>query len=96
MMTGALQDDQPEPARVTRLENRDGNGSRDLPGGDGQAEQGTKPKKKRTEREERMDKLLKTASWLIFCCGLCEDWDLAADSHQNGTQNTESRDGERR
>ena len=94
MMAGALTDDQ--PARVVTLGNRDGTVNHNLGGGNGQAEQGTLPRKKKTESEERMEKWLKNASWVIFCCGLCEDWDLAADIQRYGTQNTDSRGGRRR
>ncbi|CAF9942487.1 hypothetical protein IMSHALPRED_003839 [Imshaugia aleurites] len=84
-MTGALTDDQ--PARVVRLENRHGTANRSLIGRNGQAEQGPKLKKrKKTEREERREKWLKNACWFFFCCGLCEEWDLAADNHEHGVQ----------
>ena len=76
-MAGALTDDQ--PARVVRISDRNGGSNR---GRNGQAEQGaTLLKKKKTKREERTEKLLKNASWFIFCCGVCEKWDLAANSH---------------
>ena len=88
MMSGALTDDQPQPTRVVRLENRDGSANRDLGSHNGQAEQGTLPKKKKTEREERMEKCLKNAYWFIFCCGICEEWDLAANGQRHGAQNT--------
>ena len=88
MMTGALTDDQ--PARVVTLGNRDGIVDRNL------GELGTRPRVKKTEREEKMEKWLKNAYWVIFCCGICEDWDLAADSQQHGTQNTDSKGGRRR
>ena len=91
-MTGALPDDQ--PARVVRFEGRDRTVISDLGGRDGQAEQDTKRKKR--EREEKKEKWLKNAYWLIFCCGLCERWDLAADSHPPRVQNSGSRDGQRR
>ena len=94
MMTGALTDDQ--PARAVTSGNRDGTANRFLRGRNGQAEQGTRPRTTKTEREERMEKWLKNASWVIFCCGLCEDWDLAADSQQHGTQGTVSAVGRRR
>ena len=94
MMAGALTDDQ--PARVVTPENRDGTVNRNLGGRNGQAEQGTRPKLKKTKREERMEEWLKNAYWVIFCCGLCEDWDLAADGQQHGTQNTDSRGKRRR
>lgn len=91
-MTGALTDDQ--PARVSRVGNRNEDSTR---GRNGQTEQGATllEKKKKTKREERMNKLLKTVSWFLFCCGLCERWDLAADSHPDGVQNVVVRGGER-
>ena len=92
-MTGALTDDQ--PARVVRFENRDGTSNRNISGRDWLAEQGAEPKKK-SKREERTEKWLKNASWFIFCCGLCEEWDLAAESHPEGVQNMVVRGGERR
>lgn len=92
-MTGALMDDQ--PARVVRFVDRVGTVNRNLRGRDGQAQQGAKPKKK-TEREERTEKWLKTTYWFIFCCGLCEEWDLAADGDQHGAQNMVVRGGGRR
>lgn len=92
-MTGALTDD--PPARVVRFETRDGTTNRNLRGRDGQAAQGAKPKKK-TEREQRTEKWLKNAYWIIFCCGLCEEWDLAADSPQHGVQNMVVRGGKGR
>ena len=84
-MTGALTDDQ--PARVARSENRDGTLNRNVSGRNGRVEQGAKQKKEKTKREERTEKLLKNAYWFIFCCGLCEKWDLAAESHPEGVQN---------
>lgn len=93
-MTGALTDDQ--PARVVRFENRDDTANPNLKGRDGQAQQGAKPKRAKTDREERTERLLKNAYWFIFCCGLCEEWDLAAESQQHGAQNTGLRGGERR
>ena len=90
-MTGALPDDQ--PARVVRFEDRIGTVNRNLRGRDGQ--QGAKPKKT-TEREERTGKWLKTTCWFIFCCGLCEEWDLAAEGDQHGVQNVVVRGGGRR
>ena len=90
MMRGALTGDQ--PARVVSHGNRDGMANHNR---DRQAERGTKQMKKR-KREERTEKWVKNASWIIFCCGLCEDWDLAADSHQRGAQNVALGGGERR
>lgn len=81
-MTGALTDDQ--PARVARFENRPGTSNRNGSGRNGQAGQGAKRKKEKTKREERTEKLLKNAYWFFFCCGLCEKWDLAAESHPEG------------
>ena len=92
-MTGALTDDQ--PARMVRFEDRDRTVNRNLRGRNRQAQQGAKPKKK-AEREERRETWLKNAYWFIFCCGLCEEWDLAADSGQYGAQNMVVRGGERR
>ncbi|KAF6221457.1 hypothetical protein HO133_002313 [Letharia lupina] len=89
-MTGVLTDDQ--PPRVVRFEDRDRTANRNIKGREGHTEHGAKPKKK-TEREERAKKWLKNAYWLIFCCGLCEEWDLAADSHQHGVQNIVVRGG---
>lgn len=83
MMTGALTDDQ--PARLVRFENTGRTANRNLRSRNGQTEQGAKPKKK-TEMGKRMEKWLKNAYWYIFCCGLCEEWDLAADSNQHGVQ----------
>ena len=85
-MTGALTDDQ--PARVVRFESGHIISNRNFKGRNGQAAQDPTPKKKKTktEREERMEKWLKNACWFIFCCGLCEEWDLAADVHQHGVQ----------
>ena len=94
MMTGALTDDQ--PARVVTLGNRDGTVDRNLGARNGQAEQGTRPRINKTQREERMEKWLKNAYWVIFCCGVCEGWDLAAGSQQHGIQNTDSRGGRKR
>ena len=94
MMTGALTDDQ--PARVVTLGNRDGTVNRNLGGRSGQAGQGTLRRKKKTERKERMEKWLKNAYWVIFCCGLCGDWDLDADIQRHGTQNRDSGGGRRR
>ena len=91
MMTGALTDDQ--PVRAVTLGNRDRFVNRILGGRNGQDEQGTRPRITKTEREERMEKWLKNAYWVIFCCGLCEDWDLAADSQQHATQGTDSGGG---
>lgn len=93
MMAGALTGDQ--PARVVRFENRNGVANSNLRGRVSQAGQGTQWKKK-TERQERMEKWLKNAYWVIFCCGLCEDWDLAADNHRRGAQNVALREEERR
>ena len=93
MMAGALTGDQ--PARVVRFENRNGVANPNLRGRASQAGQGTQWKKK-TKRQERMEKWLKNAYWVIFCCGLCEDWDLAADSHRRGAQNVALREDERR
>lgn len=86
MMTGALTNDQ--PTRLVRFEDQDRNADRNLGGRDGQAGQGTKQKKK-------TEKLLRNAYWFIFCCGLCEEWDLAADSRQHGVQSMVVRGGER-
>lgn len=93
-MTGALTDDQ--PARVVRFENRDDTANPNLEGRDGQAEQGAKQKRAKTDKEDRTERLLKNAYWLIFCCGLCEEWDLAAESQRHGALNTGLRGGERR
>lgn len=80
MMAGALTGD--EPARVVRFANQNGVGANsDLRG---RAGQGTTQRDKiKTQREkEKAEKWLKKASWVMFCCGLCEKWDLAAaDSH---------------
>ena len=92
-MTGALTDD--PPARVVRFEARDGNTNRNFRSREGEAGQGAKPKNK-TEREQRRERWLKNAYWVIFCCGLCEEYDLAADNPSHGVQNMAVRGGERR
>ena len=79
-MTGALTSD--PPARVVRFENQDGSGGREVGGRDARAG----PKRKKTEREERTERWLRNAYWFIFCCGLCEEWDLAAGSQGRGVQ----------
>lgn len=89
-MSGALPDDR--PARVVRFDDHDGTFNRDLRGRVGQAERSAKPKKK-MEREQRMEKWLKKVCWVIFCCGLCEEWDLAADSQHHGVQSMVVRTG---
>lgn len=78
-MRGALTNDQ--PARAVRFEDQEGIANRSLRGRR-QTEQGAKPKKKR-RKEERAERWLKNAYWFIFCCGLCEEWDLAAESNQH-------------
>ena len=93
MMAGALTGDQ--PARVVRFENRNGVANPNLRGRGSQAGEGMQRKKK-TEREQRTEKWLKNAYWVIFCCGLCEDWDLAVDSQRRGAQTVALREEERR
>lgn len=30
-------------------------------------------------REERVERVVKKVYWVLFCCGLCEKWDLGAE-----------------
>ena len=93
MMTGALTDDQ--PARVVRFENRDRNANSNLRDRDGQAGRIAGPKKPQTKNRERTEKWMKNTYWFFFCCGLCEEWDLAAEGQQHGVQDTAVRVGRR-
>ena len=43
----------------------------------------------RKRKDERVEKLLKKAYWIMGCCGLCETWDLSyqqANRSRNGNE----------
>lgn len=73
---------QDEPARVVQLGPRNGQA---------QIEEGVGNEERRV-RGERAKKCLKCVFWVLFCCGLCEEWDLAA-ANDHGIQRVVVRGG---
>ena len=91
MMTGALANDQ--PARVVTFENRDRNANGNLGDRDGRAGRNAGPKQQQARNGERTGKWMKNTCWFCFCCGLCEEWDSAAEGRQRGVRDMAVRGG---